>query len=321
MPPRSLTVWTCLLPLIACVLATAPGLHADPQIDWRYDIEAAQQEARDTDRDVLLNFTGTGWCPNCKLLKEQVLSQPAVIDWINQHFVAVFLDYTPQIVPVHPEFTDQHAQIIKKYGFYDMPRLLMTDADGRAYAMTGYLGDQLDTAGYLQHYEQLRARHEQRDRFLDQARQADDPQAQAAALDAALDPIDPLLVLIHHRAEVDQLASLKTDDPDYARKYREQGAAALTQQIRSAQYAGDAPAALEKIATLLQDYVPDPALRQKLLATRGQILLAVGRAAEAHDSVQQAIDAAPESNLVAKLEAFRDKIQQQLGSDSAAPNS
>ncbi len=106
---------------------------------WGQDFEAAKQTARRDNRDVLLLFTGSDWCPPCMALEKNVLREPEFDAWLRQRFEPVVVDF-PRRDPaamrrVRDAARNQRlsaevfAEAVEGY-----PTLLLTDADGRPYA-------------------------------------------------------------------------------------------------------------------------------------------------------------------------------------------
>src|SRR6478609_12056667 len=57
---------------------TEMGAHA---VQWLTDFSTAQAQARAQDKPLLINFTGSDWCPPCIMLHRQVFSQPAFAEY------------------------------------------------------------------------------------------------------------------------------------------------------------------------------------------------------------------------------------------------
>jgi len=61
--------------------------------DWKYDFEEAQNIAKEKDKNIVLLFTGSDWCPPCKKLEKKVLSNPEFKKFAEQKFIMVKADF------------------------------------------------------------------------------------------------------------------------------------------------------------------------------------------------------------------------------------
>lgn len=76
-----------LAPLFALALPAAGPA-------WLSDLEAGREAARAGNKPLLVHFTGSAWCPPCRLLHAEVLEGPAFAAWARDR-VLVVLDYPP----------------------------------------------------------------------------------------------------------------------------------------------------------------------------------------------------------------------------------
>ena len=81
--------------LLACA---ALGLHFDqvraapPDIKWLPRIDLGQHIAADEHKDLLILFTGRGWCHFCTLLEQEVFKLPGFAT-ARDNFVLVELNF------------------------------------------------------------------------------------------------------------------------------------------------------------------------------------------------------------------------------------
>jgi thiol:disulfide interchange protein len=54
----------------------AEGSKTSEEAHWLTDFDLAQTQARSQNRKLLINFTGSDWCPPCIMLHRQIFSQP-----------------------------------------------------------------------------------------------------------------------------------------------------------------------------------------------------------------------------------------------------
>jgi thiol:disulfide interchange protein len=100
--------------------------HADGGTDYK----AAMALAKAQNKLVLLDFTGSDWCPSCKLLDQEVLSQPSFKKFADERYVAVILDY-PQNAPQPDALARQNDALATQYNVEGFPTLIVVNADGK----------------------------------------------------------------------------------------------------------------------------------------------------------------------------------------------
>jgi uncharacterized protein YyaL (SSP411 family) len=107
---------------------------AGQPVDWYPWSAKAFQRAKALDRPILLDV-GAVWCPWCALMDRDTYTNPATADYINQHFVAVKVDFdaSPKLL----------AQLQRAHGILNLPAGLPLTSfitpDGKLYWGAGYL--------------------------------------------------------------------------------------------------------------------------------------------------------------------------------------
>ena len=103
-------------------------------VDWYPWGAAAFKRAKELDRPILLDV-GAIWCPWCTLMDRDTYTNLAEADYINQHFVAVKVDFdaSPALV----------AQLQRAQALLNLPAGLPLTSfitpDGKLYYGAGYL--------------------------------------------------------------------------------------------------------------------------------------------------------------------------------------
>jgi len=82
-----MTILRWLFPVLSLTLAAA-----EPA--WLLDLEAGREAARKAGKPLLVYFTGSAWCPPCKLLHAEVMNSSAFEAYAAGR-VLVKLDYPP----------------------------------------------------------------------------------------------------------------------------------------------------------------------------------------------------------------------------------
>lgn len=98
------------------------------------DLEQALVEAKSEKQMLLVEFTGSDWCPPCKRLKKDILSTPAFADYVNSNNLRfVELDFPRTKGALPPDLMKKREAIAMKYNVQGFPTVLILDADGMPY--------------------------------------------------------------------------------------------------------------------------------------------------------------------------------------------
>jgi thioredoxin-related protein len=148
-------VKTCrlsLCALAASVLISGPFARADS--GWVTDYKKAQQEAKASNKFLLLDFTGSDWCGWCKKFDREVLLQPQFKDFARDNLVVVELDF-PRAKPQSPELRKQNRELAQQYDIVGFPTIVVLSADGqKLWRYDGYFPD--GPAAFVAQLQKLR---------------------------------------------------------------------------------------------------------------------------------------------------------------------
>ncbi|MEC8988938.1 MAG: thioredoxin family protein [Verrucomicrobiota bacterium] len=132
--------------LLAVGTAAILSLPAAQAADgWLVDFEKAKAQAAKEEKSILMEFTGSDWCPPCKALAKNVLTQDVFKTEMPKNFVLLKLDSPRDKSKQTPEEIEQYKVLSAKYGIQGVPTIFLADAKGRPYYQTvGYSGDPAD---------------------------------------------------------------------------------------------------------------------------------------------------------------------------------
>jgi thioredoxin-related protein len=128
--------------LAACAKTTAPLAAPAKAVEpWQTNYAAAIAQAKQENKKILLDFTGSDWCVNCFRLDDDVFAHPEFADYVKSHLALVQLDF-----PIHKELpadlTKQNEALQEKYAVENLPTLVLLDADEHELAwIEGYHGE------------------------------------------------------------------------------------------------------------------------------------------------------------------------------------
>lgn len=111
----------------------APG----ERLVWQTDYAAALRTAKEQQKRVLVNFTGSDWCVYCKRLQAEVFSRAEFVAWAKEHVVLVELDF-PRNKKLPAELAEQNEKLQEQFSVEGFPTVVVVDADGKELTRTGY---------------------------------------------------------------------------------------------------------------------------------------------------------------------------------------
>jgi len=135
-----------------CVFLTASLARAES--DWLNDYKKAQQEAKASNKFLLLDFTGSDWCGWCKKFDKEILSQSQFKDYARENLVLVELDF-PRAKQQSLELRKQNQELAHQFEVQGFPTIVVLDGDGqKLWQYDGYFPD--GPAAFIAQLEKLR---------------------------------------------------------------------------------------------------------------------------------------------------------------------
>lgn len=124
--------------LIALAFVSSPLLASDDA--WLTDLPKAQALAKTEKKMVLIDFTGSDWCPPCKSLHKNVLTSPEFSAFAKASLVLVELDF-PKSKEQSAELKAANQALAKSYGIKGYPTVIVLDGEGKElFRKVGYGG-------------------------------------------------------------------------------------------------------------------------------------------------------------------------------------
>jgi protein disulfide-isomerase len=112
------------------------SLYSDDTI-WLTDFKEAKLISQKRHLPILLNFTGSDWCPYCKKLENEVFSQPKFAAYVKENFVLLKIDF-PQSHPIDSDILDKRKKLAEKYKIKEFPAVVFLSKDGDFILKSGY---------------------------------------------------------------------------------------------------------------------------------------------------------------------------------------
>jgi thioredoxin-related protein len=116
------------------------GLSASAsEVTWLTDYDQAVSKAKAEKHPILVDFTGSDWCPVCAQMEKDVLSLPQFEAYAKKNLVLLRLDF-PVGRPLPQKLQDQNNALQARYGVEGFPTFLVIDPTGKVLQhYVGYL--------------------------------------------------------------------------------------------------------------------------------------------------------------------------------------
>ena len=132
----------------------------DPGSEWTEDFQVALAKADCLQKDLLMLFTGSDWCPYCTKLNDQILSREPFKSQAAKEFIFVRLDY-PRTRSQDPAIKAQNQKLgdlySSKFNLQGFPTIYLADPNGAPYAQTGL--NEMGPGPYAEQLHAIRAEH------------------------------------------------------------------------------------------------------------------------------------------------------------------
>ncbi len=96
---------------------------------WETDVEVALALAKKENKAVMLEFTGSDWCPPCMMMAKKVFSKKEFVDAASKDFVLVHLDFPNG----DPELKKKNQPLAEKYKIEGFPTVILLDSEGKEF--------------------------------------------------------------------------------------------------------------------------------------------------------------------------------------------
>jgi protein disulfide-isomerase len=106
---------------------------------WQTDFAAAKSAATQQNKYILLDFTGSDWCPYCIQMDKEVFEKPTFSTFAGEKLVLVKIDF-PRKGGQSAAEKAQNQELAKKYGIEGFPTYVLLDPSGKEIRrQVGYL--------------------------------------------------------------------------------------------------------------------------------------------------------------------------------------
>jgi thiol:disulfide interchange protein len=107
---------------------TAPAF-ANTLEGWSTDLDKALADAKAGKKSVLVEFTGSDWCPPCIAMRKNVFSKKEFVQAASKNFILVELDFPK----ADKELADKNKPLAEKYKIEGFPTVILLNSEGKEF--------------------------------------------------------------------------------------------------------------------------------------------------------------------------------------------
>lgn len=117
---------------------------AEPLKGWSEDLDKALEQAKKENKAVLVEFTGSDWCPPCKMMRKNVFSKEEFVAAASKNFILVEIDMPRGDKSV----AEKNKPLVTKYEIKGFPTVVLLDSDGKEFGRF-FASDHPDVKDFL----------------------------------------------------------------------------------------------------------------------------------------------------------------------------
>lgn len=124
--------------LLTAILIGCSKSGAKDNLNWETNLETALQKAKQENKAVLVNFTGSDWCIWCQRLSNEVFSKSEFEKFADDNLILVKIDF-PEKIQQSMETKMYNNQLAQRFGVEGFPTIFLLKSNGAVALKTGYL--------------------------------------------------------------------------------------------------------------------------------------------------------------------------------------
>jgi len=113
---------------VSVAALTATAFATTPE-GWTTDLDKALEKAKAEKKSVLVEFTGSDWCPPCIAMRKNVFSKKEFVDAAAKKYILVELDFPKG----DQALADKNEPMAKKYNIEGFPTVILMTPEGKEF--------------------------------------------------------------------------------------------------------------------------------------------------------------------------------------------
>ncbi len=117
-----------LITVASLVAFSAASMAAES--GWLTDYEAAKKQAKEENKPILINFTGTDWCGWCIKIEKEIFSKDEFKAYAKENLILMEVDF-PKKKEQSDEVKAQNKKLDKEFKIEGYPTIFLIDSEGK----------------------------------------------------------------------------------------------------------------------------------------------------------------------------------------------
>lgn len=131
------------------VAALSAPAFANTPAGWTTDLDKAFKQAKAEKKSLLVEFTGSDWCPPCIAMRKNVFSKKEFVDAASKKYILVELDF-----PNGDEaLKKKNEPFAEKYKIDGFPTVILFNSEGKEFSRF-YASEFPKTDVFLKHLDE-----------------------------------------------------------------------------------------------------------------------------------------------------------------------
>lgn len=111
---------------VAALSASAFGTTLE---GWSTDLDKAFEKAKSEKKCVLVEFTGSDWCPPCIAMRKNVFSKKEFVEAASKQYILVELDFPKN----DKDLKEKNQPLAEKYKIEGFPTVILFTPEGKEF--------------------------------------------------------------------------------------------------------------------------------------------------------------------------------------------
>lgn len=140
---------TWLASVTVGVASLAGSAFASSLEGWSADLEKGLAQAKKEKKMLLVEFTGSDWCPPCMMMRKNVFSKQDFVKKASEKYVLVELDFPKG----DKALADKNQPLAEKYKIEGFPTVILMHPDGKEFERF-FASKYPESEAFLKHLEE-----------------------------------------------------------------------------------------------------------------------------------------------------------------------